>query len=59
VHAAAITRGYVLSFRVGAALLVVGGLLVLLLLEHVIATPRTPKEELADDPESAEVPVPV
>jgi EmrB/QacA subfamily drug resistance transporter len=58
-HAAAITHGYVLSFRVGAALLVVGGLLVLLLLEHVIATPRTPEAELADDPESAEVPVPV
>jgi hypothetical protein len=48
----------VLSFRVGAVLLVVGGLLVLLLLEHVIATPRSPEAELDSDPESDAVPVP-
>jgi hypothetical protein len=38
--AVAVTHGYVLSYRVGAAMLVIGGVLVLLLLEHVIATPR-------------------
>jgi MFS family permease len=54
-HALAITHGYVLSFRVGAILLVVGGILVLLLLEHVIATPRTPEAEVDTDPQPDQV----
>ncbi len=37
----AATHGYVLSFRIAAALLTVGGVLVLLLLEHVHAQPRS------------------
>jgi EmrB/QacA subfamily drug resistance transporter len=53
-RAVAYTHGYVLSYRVGAALLVIGGLLVLALLEHVIATPRQPEAEL--DPEPYAVP---
>src|SRR5215472_10364023 len=48
--ALALTRGYALSFRVGAAVLAVAGLLVLVLLEHVAATPRT---ALAEVPGSA------
>jgi EmrB/QacA subfamily drug resistance transporter len=50
-HALAITHGYVLSFRVGAILLVIGGVLVVLLLEHVIATPRSAEAELDGDPQ--------
>jgi MFS family permease len=46
----AATRGYVLSFRIGAALLTVGGLLVLALLEHVVATPRNPDAETVEAP---------
>ena len=42
---AAFTHGYVLSFRIGAVLLLVGGVLVLTLLEHVLATPRNPQAE--------------
>ncbi len=38
--AVAATDGYVLAWRIGVALLTVGGLLVLLLLERVAATPR-------------------
>ena len=41
-HAVAITHGYVLAFRVGSVLLLIGGVLVLVLLEKVIAVPRTP-----------------
>jgi EmrB/QacA subfamily drug resistance transporter len=48
--AAAATHGYVLAFRVGAVLLVIGGVLVLVLLEHVIAQPRSPVAELSPDP---------
>jgi hypothetical protein len=48
--AAAFTHGYVLSWRVGAALLAVGGLLVFALLEHVLATPRNPEAELVAQP---------
>jgi EmrB/QacA subfamily drug resistance transporter len=48
--ALAVTHGYVLSWRVGAGMLVVGGLLVLLLLEHVIATPRQAEAELDAEP---------
>jgi EmrB/QacA subfamily drug resistance transporter len=46
---AAATHGYVLSFRIGAALLAVGGLGVLMLLEHVTAQPRNPLAELSPD----------
>jgi EmrB/QacA subfamily drug resistance transporter len=48
--ALALTRGYALSFRVGAAVLAVAGLLALVLLERVTATPRT---ALAEVPGSA------
>ena len=48
--AVASTHGYVLAFRVGAVLLVIGGVLILALLEHVIAQPRSPVAELAPDP---------
>ncbi|MCW2787641.1 MAG: putative transrane efflux protein [Marmoricola sp.] len=44
----ATTDGFVLAFRVGAVMCVVGGILVLIFLEHVIAEPRNPlAEELA------------
>ncbi len=46
----ATTHGYALSFRIGAALLTVGGLLVLALLERVTAQPRNPIAELRIDP---------
>jgi MFS family permease len=39
--ALASTHGYVLAFRVGAVLLLIGGVLVLMLLEHVVAQPRS------------------
>src|SRR4051794_14364114 len=42
------TRGFVLSWRIGATLLVIGGVLVLALLEHVLATPRNPEAEALD-----------
>jgi EmrB/QacA subfamily drug resistance transporter len=45
----AATHGYVLSFRIGAALLAVGGVGVLVLLEHVTAQPRSPLAELSPD----------
>ena len=45
----AATHGYVLSFRIGAALLAVGGVGVLALLEHVTAQPRSPLAELNPD----------
>jgi EmrB/QacA subfamily drug resistance transporter len=38
----AFTHGYVLSYWIGAGLLVIGGVLVLALLEHVTAIPRSP-----------------
>jgi MFS family permease len=47
--ALAVTHGYVLSYRVGAGLLVIGGMLVLLLLEHVVATPRQAEAEVEVD----------
>ena len=47
--AIALVDGYELAYLVSAALCVVGGILVLLLLEHVIAEPRNP---LAADLES-------
>ena len=51
--AVASTSGYELAWRVGAVLLAVGGVLVLALLEHVVATPRSPEAELVGQPVSA------
>jgi MFS family permease len=42
----ALVNGYVLSYRIGIVLLAVGGLLVLLLLEHVVAEPRAALAEV-------------
>jgi EmrB/QacA subfamily drug resistance transporter len=56
-NAVAVTHGYVLSYRVGAAMLVIGGLLVLLLLEHVIATPRQAEAEIDVDDSAVDRPV--
>jgi hypothetical protein len=50
--AAAAAHGYALSFRIGAALLPIGGLLVLL--EHVTAQPRSPAESPMDPPPVAD-----
>ncbi|HSY15656.1 MAG TPA: hypothetical protein VK816_06685 [Jatrophihabitantaceae bacterium] len=44
--ALASTHGYVLAFRLGAVLLVIGGLLVTFLLEHVSAQPRNAMAEV-------------
>jgi EmrB/QacA subfamily drug resistance transporter len=44
--ALALTHGYALAFRVGAVLLTVAGVLVLVLLEHVTAKPRTALAEV-------------
>jgi len=35
------TEGYVPAFRIGAVLLIIGGILALVLLEHVSARPRS------------------
>ena len=48
--AVASTHGYVLSWRIGAVLLMVGGVLVLGFLEHVLATPRSTEAELVAEP---------
>jgi EmrB/QacA subfamily drug resistance transporter len=45
----AVTHGYVLAFRVGSVLLLIGGILILLLLEQVIATPRTAGADVEPD----------
>jgi MFS family permease len=45
-EAIAITHGYVLSFRVGSVLLLIGGVLILVLLEHVTVAPK--EEEIED-----------
>lgn len=50
VPAIASTEGYALSFRVGAALLAIGGVLVVLLLERVSATPRNVQAEITGTP---------
>lgn len=51
VKAVAFTDGFVLSFRVGVGMCIVGGILVLALLEHVIAEPRNPlAAEIAPTP---------
>jgi MFS family permease len=44
--AVALTHGYALAFRVGAVVLTVAAVLVLLLLEHVTAKPRTALAEI-------------
>jgi hypothetical protein len=44
----ALTHGYSLAFRIGTVLLVIGGILVLFLLEHVSAEPRDPVAEVDD-----------
>jgi EmrB/QacA subfamily drug resistance transporter len=44
-EAVARTEGFQLAYRIGTVLLVIGGVLVLFLLEHVGATPRTPEAE--------------
>jgi EmrB/QacA subfamily drug resistance transporter len=52
----ALADGYELSYLVSAVLCVIGGILILLLLEHVIAEPRNPLAEEASagvDPEPA------
>jgi EmrB/QacA subfamily drug resistance transporter len=46
----ALTDGYVLAYQVGSVLLLIGGVLIVFLLEHVLAQPRTPMAEL--EPES-------
>jgi MFS family permease len=48
--AIASTQGYVLAFRIGSVLLVVGSVLVLFLLERVAATPRMAGAEIGDPP---------
>ncbi|MEV8513821.1 MFS transporter [Dactylosporangium sp. NPDC051484] len=48
--AAAFTDGYVLSFRIGAVLLVVAGVLVALLLERGVATSPQPEADVAPVP---------
>jgi MFS family permease len=48
-HAVAVSHGYVLSYHVGVALLLIGGILVFLLLEHVVAEPRAALAELSAD----------
>jgi hypothetical protein len=50
----AYTHGYVLSYRSGAGLLLVGGVLVLALLEHVLATPRSAVVEPRSDTGSSD-----
>jgi EmrB/QacA subfamily drug resistance transporter len=45
----AATNGYVLAFRIGAALLAVGGVLVLLLMEQITAQPRNRQAVPAPD----------
>jgi EmrB/QacA subfamily drug resistance transporter len=52
--ALASTHGYALAWRIGAVLCAIGGVLVLFLLEHVIATPRNVEAEvLAAEPDPA------
>jgi len=47
------THGYALAYHVGSVLLLVGGLLVLLLLEHVLTAPRNALAEAVPVPEPA------
>jgi EmrB/QacA subfamily drug resistance transporter len=53
-RAVASTHGYVLAYHVAVVLLVIGGLAVLALFEHVVATPRNPEAEVVTpDPQPA------
>lgn len=56
--AVAATRGYVLSWRIGAVLLAIGGVTVFALLEHVVATPRNPEAEAVEVPAQITPPLP-
>jgi MFS family permease len=47
--ALASTHGYALAFRVGSLLLVIGGVLALILLERVSATPQDAEAEVASE----------
>ena len=49
-QAVALTHGYALAYRVSAALLAVAGVLMLVLLEHVTAKPRTALAEVPAEP---------
>jgi MFS family permease len=46
--AVAATHGYALAFRVGGVLLVIGGALILFLLEHVSAEPHSPIDDVSE-----------
>jgi len=48
--AIASTHGYALAFHIGSVLLVIGGVLVLILLEQVVATPRQAEAEITAVP---------
>jgi hypothetical protein len=50
----AATHGYALAFQIGAVLLAIGGVLVLVVLEHVSATPRQAEVEIAGAPALAD-----
>ena len=52
------THGYVLAWRIGAVLCLIGGVLVLAVFERVLATPRNPEAELIAQP-AGPVPAPV
>jgi EmrB/QacA subfamily drug resistance transporter len=54
----AATHGYVLAYHIGSVLLVIGGVLVLFLLEHVVAAPRNALAE-AGEPQPAPLPAEV
>jgi hypothetical protein len=49
----AATHGYVLAYDVGSVLLLIGGVLVGFLLEHVAATPRSAFTDVEPVPASA------
>ncbi len=51
--AVAATQGYALAFRIGAVLLLAGGIVVLALLEQVVATPRIAGAEVDGDAAAA------
>ena len=52
-QASASTSGYALAWRIGAVLLLIGGVLVTALLEHVVADPRNPAAEAIAEPAAA------
>src|SRR5947209_8122707 len=54
--AVASINGYALAWRIGAVLLLIGGVLVLAVFERVASTPRSPEAELVAQP-AAPVPV--